>query len=148
MSNYRLIIPLAVRELTVTIFGQKIVVTEKLFKDPAPVQKARAKLFEGRSSIEAILARRQDPSAPPTTEAEENEAFQTLLTQFDIAIAGDERMQACESFVESIIATDLVDDAGVPMPLEVQALYDSDVPKELLTMILDACAKAPYVPKR
>jgi len=147
MANYNLIIPLAVRELEIRIFGTPIQITEKLYKDPAPVQLARAKLFEGKSAIDDLISRRQNKEVEPLSEDEELLALQNLGNQLEVAIASDERMQVCERFSQSIIQTDLVDDDGQPMPLTAQPLYDSKVPTEMLEAILDEVAKVPLVPK-
>ena len=147
MANYNLIIPLAVRELEIKIFGTAIRVTEKLYKDPAPIQQARAKLFEGKSAIDDLISRRKNKEAEPLSEDEEILAMQNLANQLEIAIASDERMQVCERFSQSIIETDLVDDDGASMPLSAQPLYDSKVPTEMLESILDEVAKVPLVPK-
>jgi len=147
MANYNLIIPLAVRELEIRIFGTPIRITEKLYKDPAPVQLARAKLLEGKSAIDDLISRRKNKEAEPLSQDEELLALQNLGNQLEIAIASDERMQVCERFSQSIIQTDLVDDDGQPMPLAAQPLYDSGVPTEMLEAILDEVAKVPLVPK-
>ena len=147
MANYNLIIPLAVRELEIKIFGMAIRVTEKLYKDPAPIQQARAKLFEGKSAIDDLISRQKNKEAEPLSEDEEILAMQNLANQLEIAIASDERMQVCERLSQSIIETDLVDDDGASMPLSAQPLHDSKVPTEMLESILDEVAKVPLVPK-
>ena len=152
--DYTLIIPLAIRELTIDVFGKRIKVTEKLFKDPKPIQDARQKLFEGRAKVQAMLDRRESGEQPATdadadvVAAEEKVASKDVLVQFDMALEGDQRLAVCRSFCDSIIATSLVDGSGVPMPLEPDALYASQVPERLLSMILDHCAKTPYVSKK
>jgi hypothetical protein len=146
MANYKVIAALAIRELTISIFGIDIKVTESLYRDPTRIKEARSQILGLKESVAALIDKRKAKDAADDRDAEV-EGLEKLLGQAEFALASNERYQLCEVFSEQIKATDLVDDAGAALPLDPQGLFDSDVPTEMLQAILDAVNAVPLVPK-
>lgn len=147
MPNYKLIPQLAIRELTISLYGTDIKLTERLFKNPERIQKARAQILDFKDSLSKVIEKRKAKAEEPKDDDADTVQLQTLLDQADYALASNERYALCETFCEQIIATDLTDESGMPMPLDVEGLFAADVPSEMLQAILDAVNAVPPVPK-
>ena len=145
MANYKVIAALAIRELTITIFGIDIKITESLYRDPRRIKEARSQILNLSESLTTLIEKRKQGEA--TDRDAELESLEKLKGQAEFALANNERYQLCEIFSEQIKATDLTDEDGGILPLDPQGLFDSDVPTEMLQAILNAANETPIVPK-
>lgn len=144
--NYKLIPALAIRELTIALFGVEIKVTESLYKDPKRVREARSQILGLKESVAAMIDKRKQSKDEPADRDAELEGLQNLMGQADFALANNDRYRVCVIFSEQIKATDLVDETGAPLPLDVEGLFNSEAPTEMLQAILDAVNAVPLVP--
>jgi hypothetical protein len=145
MANYKVIAALAIRELTITIFGVDIKITESLYRDPKRIKEARSQILGLTESLTALIDKRKQGESEDRDA--ELQSLEKLKGQAEFALANNERYQLCEVFCEQIKATDLTDEDGNPLPLDPQGLFDSDVPTEMLQAILEAVNETPIVPK-
>ena len=149
MPKYSLIIQLGIRELTVNVRGIDVTVTQRLDRDPKQVQEVRAKVLAGRDELKNLISKKRNASGAATQDDtdKEIEALEAMVNQLDYALESDDRMTVCKAFSESIIKTDITDDEGNPLPLDVEGLYASDIPAEILQEILTAVREVPPAPK-
>ena len=147
--NYQVIIDLAIRELEVELHGQKVQVTERLMRDPKPIQEARAKLYASVGKLEEEVSKAESTEDAKTPD-EKSAAMLQLKGWIQEArnlLEADDRLRLCRDFCGRIARTNLIGEDGAPMPLEPQKLYEAPVPNELLTAILEGCSAIPLAPK-
>jgi len=147
MPTYQVFAHLAIRELTISLFGIEIQVTHRLYKDPRRIIEARNQILNLRDSLGTAIEKQKAKKAGEEDQQEAISDLQQIYDQAEFALANNERYSLCETFCDEIAATNITDDEGNPMPLEPDALFNSEAQSEFLKAILDAVAAVPLVPK-